>query len=403
MRLVRSEEDGGRVRGDPFPNWPQFSSADIEAVCRILESGNVNYWTGPEGRLFEHEFAQSVGRRYGIGVPSGTVALELALLTLGLKPGDEVILPPRTYFGCASAIVLIGAVPVFADVDPVSQNLTAETIAAVLTNRTRAILAVHLAGWPCDMDPIMDLAKAHNLDVVEDCAQAQGAVYKGRPVGSIGDIGVFSFCHDKIMTTAGEGGMLVVDEHHRWEMAWSFKETGKSFDAVFNREHPPGFRWQREMFGTNWRLTEVQSAVGRSMLRRVPEWLKTRRQNAVTLADEFERIAGLRVTSPSDDVNHAYYKYYVFVEQKRLKSSWSRDRIMVAICEEGVPCGSGSCSEIYREKAFVNMGMTAPRSLPVAEELGQISLMFDVHPGLTATEMERTGCVVARVMAEAVA
>lgn len=402
MRLVQSENDGGRVRSDPFPQWPQFSSNDIEAVCRILESGNVNYWTGPEGRLFEHEFAQSVGRRYGIGVPSGTVALELALLTLGLRPGDEVILPPRTYFGCASAIVLIGAVPVFADVDPVSQNLTAETIQAVVTERTRAILAVHLAGWPCDMDPIMELAKARNLDVVEDCAQAQGAIYKHRPVGSIGDVGVFSFCHDKIMTTAGEGGMLVVDQHQRWEMAWSFKETGKSFDAVFNREHPPGFRWQREMFGTNWRLTEVQSAVGRSMLVRVPEWLETRRQNASCLSDEFGRIQGLRVTSPSNDFKHAYYKYYAFVEPDRLKSSWDRDRIMVEISRRGVPCGSGSCSEIYREKAFANMGMGAPTSLPIAEELGQTSLMFDVHPGLSEIEMERTGEVVAQVMAEAV-
>lgn len=402
MRIVRSDEDDGRVRGDPFPQWPQFSSTDIEAVCRILESGKVNYWTGPEGRLFEHEFAQSVGRRYGVGVPSGTVALELAFLTLGLRPGDEVVLPPRTYFGCASAIVLIGAVPVFADVDHVSQNLTASTIESVLTDRTRAILAVHLAGWPCDMDPILDLAAAHDLAVIEDCAQAQGAEYRGRRVGSMSEVGIFSFCHDKIMTTAGEGGMLVMDEHEKWKMAWSFKETGKSFDAVFNQKHPAGFRWQREMFGTNWRLTEVQSAVGRNMLKRVPEWLETRRQNAALLTDAFTRVPGLRVTLPPDYVRHAYYKYYVFLEPERLKSSWDRDRIMVAVSEQGIPCGSGSCSEIYREKAFVNLGMGAKSRLPVAEELGKTSLMFDVHPGLSAFEMQHTAEVVARVMAAAV-
>lgn len=402
MRLVRSDEDGSRERGDPFPRWPQFSSTEIEAVCRILESGNVNYWTGPEGRLFEHEFAQSVRRRYGVGVPSGTVALELAFLTLGLRPGDEVILPPRTYFGCASAIVLIGAIPVFADVDSISQNLTAQTIEPVLTSRTRAILAVHLAGWPCDMDPILDLAAAHDLVVIEDCAQAQGAEYRSRPVGSMSEVGIFSFCHDKIMTTAGEGGMLVMDEHEKWEMAWSFKETGKSFDAVFNQKHPAGFRWQRETFGTNWRLTEVQSAVGRSMLTRVPEWLQIRRRNADMLTDEFKRIPGLRITSPPETVKHAYYKYYAFIDPDRLKSSWDRDRIMVAVAEQGVPCGSGSCSEIYKEKAFINMGMGAPSRLQVAEELGKTSLMFDVHPGLSEAEMARTGEVVARVMSEAV-
>jgi dTDP-4-amino-4,6-dideoxygalactose transaminase len=293
-----------------------------------------------------------------------------------------------------------GAVPVIADVDPVSGNLTAETIAPLLTPRTKAIIAVHLAGWPCDMDPIMELARKHGIKVIEDCAQAHGATYKGRAVGSIGDIAAFSFCQDKILSTGGEGGLITSDDERIWNLAWSFKDHGKSFDAVYNREHPIGFRWLHDSFGTNWRLTEMQSAIGRVLLRKLPDRVQLRRRNAAILDQEFSRIPALRVVSPSRDFGHSYYKYYAYIRPELLRDGWNRDRIMAAICAEGVPCSTGSCSEIYLEKAFP-LAMRPAKRLPSAARLSETSLMFLVHPTLSAGDMYATASAVEKVMAVA--
>ena len=259
-------EGGPAVRKHLFSPWPYFSQDEIDAVTRVLNSGRVNYWTGDEGRQFEAEFAAFVGCKHAVAVANGTVALELALEALGIGPGDEVVVTSRTFIASASCAVMRGATPVMADVDWDSQNITAETIRAVLSPRTRAIIAVHLAGWPCDMDPILEIAREHGLKVIEDCAQALGAVYKGRPVGSMGDVNAFSFCQDKILTTGGEGGMLTTNHTDLWSRAWAFKDHGKSYEAVYRRQHPPGYRWLHESFGTNWRLTEMQSAMGRVLL-----------------------------------------------------------------------------------------------------------------------------------------
>ncbi len=381
--------NGGKpIRTTPFAAWPYFSEDEISAASAVLKSGQVNYWTGQEGRSFENEFARFAGCKYAVSLANGTVALELALYALGIGPGDEVIVTSRTFIASASCAVMRGAIPVMADVDPVSQNITAQTIAAALTPGTRAIIAVHLAGWPCDMDPILELAKEKGLFVIEDCAQAHGAKYKGHPVGSMGDVAAFSFCQDKIMTTGGEGGMLTTSNKDIWEKAWSFKDHGKSYDAVYNRRHPPGFRWLHESFGTNWRLTEIQSAIGRVMLKKLPEWLEKRRNNAAKLNKRLCEIPALRVTIPPADIEHAYYKYYVFVRPERLKVGWNRDRVMDAICAEGIPCLSGSCSEIYLEKAFEKKGLSPFERLKTAKELGETSLMFLVHPTLSEDDME---------------
>ena len=331
---------------------------------------------------------------------NGTVALELALYALGIGPGDEVITTSRTFIASASCIVMRGATPVLADVDPVSQNVTSETIRPCITSRTKAIIAVYLAGWPCDMDPIMELARQHGLKVIEDCAQAHGATYKGRPVGSLGDVAAFSFCQDKIMTTGGEGGMLTTNDETVWRKAWEYKDHGKSYDAVYNRQHPPGFRWLHESFGTNWRLTEMQSAIGRLQLRKLPEWLRNRQRYAAILTEVFLTIPALRVTVPPVDIGHAYYKYYVFVRPEVLASGWDRDRVMNAIVAEGIPCFSGSCSEIYLEKAFD--GIRPAERLPVAKDLGETSLMFLVHPTLSEQDLLDTCRAVGKVIAEAV-
>ncbi len=386
------------LRVNPFPKWPYFEEDEIKTVNNVLRSGKVNYWTGDEGRQFEKEFAAFCGCRYAVAVANGTVALELALYALGIGPGDEVIVPCRTFIASASCAVMRGAVPVMADVDPVSQNVTAENIKKVITPRTKAVICVHLAGWPCDMDPILELAREKGLYVIEDCAQAHGATYKGRPVGSMGDAAAFSFCQDKIMTTGGEGGMLTTNNREIWERAWSYKDHGKSYDAVYNRQHPPGFRWLHESFGTNWRLTEMHAAIGRLQLKKLPAWLEKRRRNAAILTECFSRLPALRVTVPPEEVGHAYYKYYTFVRPERLKEGWDRDRIMEAIAAEGIPCFSGSCSEIYLEKAFEKEGLRPQKRLEVAKELGETSLMFLVHPTLSEQDMLDTCRAVEKVL-----
>lgn len=370
----------------PAP-WPSFSEEEIQAAISVLHSGAVNYWTGSEGRQFEEEYAAYVGCRHGIAVANGTVALELCLKALGIGPGDEVITTCRTFIASASCAVAVGATPVMADVDPVSQNITAETIARRITPRTRAIIAVHLAGWPCDMDPILELAAAHGLKVIEDCAQAHGARYKERPVGSMGHISAFSFCQDKIITTAGEGGMVVTDDDALWEKAWAYKDHGKSFDAVYRRDHPPGYRWLHESFGTNWRLTEFQAAMGRVALRRLDESVRKRRHHADSWNMAMAAVPTVRLTIPGDPIYHAYYKYYLFVRPEELSAGWSRDRIMREISAAGVPCTVGSCGEIYRERAFAGVFPAEERLLQAAE-LSATSLMFQVHPTLTEEQTQ---------------
>ncbi len=390
--------DGGHpVRTAPFAPWPSFDEEVIEAAAQTLRSGKVNYWTGDEGRQFEAEYAASLGCKHAIAVANGTAALELALYALGIGPGDEVIVACRTFIASASCVVMRGAKPVMADVDRDSQNITPETVRSALTPRTKAIIAVHLAGWPCDMDAILDLAREHHLKVIEDCAQAHGAHYNGRPVGSMGDVNAFSFCQDKIMTMGGEGGLVTTNNPELWSRAWAYKDHGKSYDAVYSRQHPPGFRWLHESFGTNWRLTEMQSAIGRVLLRRLPAMVDQRRRNAAILTQRFSEMPALRVTLPQKEAFHSYYKYYAFLRPERLRSGWTRDRITEALRAEGIPCISGSCSEIYLEKAFP-VEMRPPRRLPVARELGETSLMFLVHPTLSEADMHDTADAVAKVL-----
>jgi len=391
------------VLNTPFSPWPSFTDEEADAVRNVILSNKVNYWTGHEGREFEKEFAAWASTEYAIALANGTVALDVALLALGIGEGDEVVVTPRTFLASVSSIVNAGAVPVFAEVDRDSQNITAETIRAVLTSRTKAVICVHLAGWPCDMDPIMALAAEHDLKVVEDCAQAHGARYKGRPVGSIGHVGAWSFCQDKIMTTGGEGGMVTTDDRSLWKRMWSMKDHGKSWDAVYERQHAPGFRWLHESFGTNWRMMEVQAVIGRIQLRRMDTWHASRLANCERIWSAAKALRGLRVPDIPKAILHAGYKCYVFVEPGELAEGWSRDRILNEISAKGVPCFSGSCSEVYLEKAFDNTGWRPANRLEIARELGETSLMFLVHPTLTGAEIEKTCAVIKEVMAEATA
>lgn len=383
------------------PPWPYYPEDEVAVVTDVLRSGKVNYWTGEVCREFEKEYAAYVGTKHAVAVANGTVALELALYALRIDQNDEVITTSRTYIASASCAVMRGALPVVVDVDRVSQNISPQAIRAAITPRTKAIIAVHLAGWPCEMDEIMAIAEECNLKVIEDCAQAHGAIYKGRQVGSIGHAGAFSFCQDKIITTGGEGGMLTTNDETVWERAWAYKDIGRSYDAVYRREHPPGFRWLTESFGTNWRLTEMQAAIGRLQLKKLEDWISIRTQNASVLTNVFEGISAVRVTLPPADIRHAYYKYYVFVEPSRLQSGWSRDRIVEALTALNVPIFTGSCSEIYLEKAFDTVPTKPQERLPVAKELGETSLMFLVHPTLTQEYMQEVGSAIKDVFKQA--
>ena len=383
-----------------FEPWPSFTQAEADAVSKVLLSNKVNYWTGQECREFEKEFAQFAGTDYAVAVANGTVALDLALKALGIGQGDDVIVTSRTFLASASSIVTAGANPVFADVELDSQNISRRSIEAVLTPKTKAIICVHLAGWMCDMDPIMQLAEEKGLYVIEDCAQAHGAMYKGKSAGSIGHIGAWSFCQDKIMTTGGEGGMVTTNDEALWKKMWSYKDHGKNFDSVYNKQHPPGFRWLHDSFGTNWRMMEMQAVIGRLQLKQMPEWTAKRLENMHKIQSAFANSPYFTVAQPSSDYVHAAYKCYVQVNTDVLPEGWSRDRIMAEINALGVPCFSGSCSEVYLEKAFEHTPWRPEQRLHNAQALGESSLMFLVHPTLSEQSMQKTMTAIQTVMAD---
>lgn len=385
----------------PFPPWPAFSADEADAVAQTLLSGRVNYWTGDAGRLFETEFAEAIEVRHAVALNNGTVALDVSLHALGIGAGDEVIVTPRSFIASTSCVVLAGATPVFVDVDRDSQNITAETIAPAVTRRTKAVIPVHLAGMPCDMDPILDLARDNNLAVIEDCAQAHGARYKNKSVGSFGEIGAWSFCQDKIITTAGEGGMITTNDPELWDRMWSYKDHGKSWDSVYDLPLGPGFRWVHDSFGTNGRMLEIQSVVGRIQLTKLEEWSAKRRANACEIWKTANETIGLRAGAIPSWATHAAYKAYVFIEPDALKGGWTRNRILAEINDAGVPCSSGSSPEIYLENAFNNTGWRPATRLPVARELGETSLMFLVHPTLEREHIDKTCDVLRRVMRKA--
>jgi len=381
--------------------WPVYEEDEIEAVLAVLHSGQVNYWTGTVCREFEQEYARYFGVQHAIALMNGTVALELALDALGIGPGDEVIVSPRTFIATASSVVMRGATPVCCDVDRDSGNITAETIAPAITPRTKAVIPVHLGGWPCEMPAIVALAHAHGLKVIEDCAQTHGAQLRGQYAGSFGDIAAWSFCQDKIISTGGEGGMVTVNDPALWSPMWSMKDHGKSWDAVYQREHAPGFRWLHESFGTNGRMTEMQGAIGRLQLQKLSGWVEKRRRLAGIVEQTLAPLAAVRIPTIPAHVYHAYYRCYVYLRPEALKDGWDQTRLMTAISEQGCKCAVGSCGEIYREKAFTDAGFQPTERLPVARELGETSLAFLVHHTQSEVAVADRAEIAARVIAQA--
>lgn len=368
-------------------SWPVFCEESIHAVERVLRTGKVNQWTGSEVRLFEEEFAHYCGVKNAIALANGTVALELALKALNVGVGDEVIVPSCTFIATASAVVACGATPVVADIDTSSLNIEPEAILSLITPKTKAIIVVHLVGRPCDMDTILAIAAAHDLKVIEDCAQAHGAEYKGRKVGSIGDFGAFSFCQDKIMTTGGEGGMLITNDESLWKFAWSYKDHGKDHETVFSPNESGNFRWVHHSFGTNWRMTEMQAAIGRVQLGKLDGWLDCRAENALFLEQRLAKLPLFKALPALADGRHANYKFYGIINPDVLANGWDRDRVCSALRSEGVPCSSGICAEIYRERAFTDLGLGPIERLPNAVAMGERSILFLVDPTYTENDM----------------
>jgi dTDP-4-amino-4,6-dideoxygalactose transaminase len=379
--------------------WPAYAADEIEAVADLLRSGRVNQWTGDTVFAFERALTERFGGRHGIAVANGSLALELALRAFAIGPGDEVIVTPRTFVASAFCAMLVGATPVFADVDPESGNVTAETIAAVITERTKAIVPVHLAGWPADMPAIMALAGPRGIKVIEDCAQAVGAEIDGRSVGSFGDAAAFSFCQDKIISTAGEGGFTSFQDRAAWEWAWSFKDHGKSWEKVNTPPARPGFRWLHDRVGTNWRMPGPQAAIGLCQLAKLDEWVEARTRNALIWARALRRVPGLSVPLPRSGIRHAYYKLYLYLDPAAGVEA-RRDEILRRAGEADLKLFSGSCSEVYLERAFD--ALERP-SCPVAGSLGERSLMVEVHPTLDPERLERRAEALADIIASVTA
>jgi dTDP-4-amino-4,6-dideoxygalactose transaminase len=401
LEILHDQSGDTKMLNTNLAPWPSYSVEEIDAVSRVLQSGRVNYWTGDVTRQFERAFAEWAGTSHAVALSNGTLALDVALKALGVGPGDEVIVTPRTFIASVSTVVNAGAVPVFADVDEHSQGLSAATILPKLTERTKAVICVHLGGTPCDMDPIMALASERGFFVVEDCAQAHGSMYHGRSVGSVGHIGAWSFCQDKIMTTGGEGGMVTTNDSGLWRTMWSFKDHGKDWDAVYTRQHPPGFRWLHESFGTNWRMLEMQAAIGLVQLERLAGWVERRRDNSQRIGEALKRHHAIRVEPELPETRDAHYRQYGFVDPGLLTPGWTRDRIIAEINALGIPCFQGSCSEVYLEKAFDGTDWRPPQRLPVARRLGETSLCFLVHPTLSEDDVNRTCQAIDTVLSQA--
>jgi len=379
--------------------WPQFEQDEVEAATAVLAAGKVNALVhGEQTRAFEKEFASFLGTVHAVAVSNGTVALELALRALGIGPGDEVIVPARSFFATVSCVVAVGATPVFADIDRKTQNILPESAARMVSRATRAIICVHLGGLPCDVSGLQQLCGKEGLFLIEDCAQAHGAAIDGRMVGSFGDIAAFSFCTDKIISTGGEGGMVVTSSGKLWKRAFSYKDHGKDPDKI--RQHAPGsrFRYIHDEFGSNFRMTEFQAAIGRRQLAKLPHWLGRRRRNAQALSEALRDHPLCIVPSSAPGVMHAWYKYNLVIRVEDLRERSSVEEIVDILRAQGITCGTGSCPDMSQEAAFRTMPKREG-DLPNAAWLGRRNLMLAVDHLFEPEQMRAIGDIAARTIA----
>ncbi len=385
--------------------WPNYDNEVILKTSEILRNGAVNYWTGEEGKLFENEFSNWCGVKHSLCMANGSLALSAIYKAIGLVENDEIITTPRTFIATSSEAFLLGAKPVFAEVDRESGNITAESIRPLINKKTKAIAVVHIAGWPADMLEICKLAKEFDLYVIEDCSQAHGAAIKVddyyKSVGSFGDVAAWSFCQDKIMTTGGEGGMVTTNRDDLWELMWTLRDHGKNRKELMKKTSSRSFKWLHDNKGTNMRLTEFQSAIGRIQLKNINEWNKRRKYNAQILINKLSNLKILRIPQPNEYYRHAWYKLYCYLNKEFLRDGWNRDKIIFEISSKGYACFEGGCSEIYRENIFSSLENYSNKKLPVARELGNTSLMFLVHPTIDESQIYCYSECIFNVLSEA--
>ena len=375
-------------------SYPYFDKNTLKKVELVLKSGRVNYWTGKKCIQFEKEFSKYMGRKYSITVSNGSVALELALKALKLKKGDEIIVSPRSFIISASCVLNLGLKPVFADIDD-NGNLEIESIKKVFNTNVKVVILVHLNGLSCDMDPILKFVKKKKIILIEDCSQAHGAIYKGKKVGSFGDISTWSFCQDKIISTGGEGGIISTNNRKLWLKLWSLKDHGKNYNKVFNKKHKVGFRWMHDNLGSNYRMTEMQAVIGSEQLKLLNQQIKKRNFLAnlylTKLKDYFQKYDILKKpdfkcqTCPlkknlrkCNKCLHAFYRLNLYINKS--KNKISQINLIEQLNKKKVACTVGACPEIYKEKIFKKLRVNQKKILNNAKLLGDTSIMFPINP-----------------------
>ncbi len=346
--------DGGpKAVTNELAPWPQFDENAIRAAEQVLRSGKVNYWTGPNGMEFERKFAAWQGSRFAISTSSGTSALHVALSALGIGPGDEVIVPSYTFIASSFSIVQAGAVPRFADVNIEDHCLSVASAEKLVNERTKAIMPVHLYGNVCDMDPILEFARRHNLYVIEDNAEAFGGVYKGKKTGTLGHMAACSFCQNKTFTTGGEGGMVTTDNEQWAWSARSFRDHGYDVKERLNLlEIEQKLPYIHNMVGWNYRMTEVQSAIGLAELERMDSWnLPTRRRNAHIIIDAIRDLPQVKyVPIDTDERRNGWYVLAFSLDIESMGCDIGR--FVAAAGAEGAPCWKVFWPQCHTEKAF---------------------------------------------------
>lgn len=362
-----------------YPSWPTYSRKEINLVSSILKTGKTNFWTGKYCNLFENKFAKYFSRKFAISVSSGSVALDLAVKSLGLKKNDEVLVTPRSYIASASCVVSHNLKPIFVDVDLDSQNILPDDIERKITKKTKAIILVHLAGHPCEMSKIIKICKLKKIKIIEDCSQAHGAKYKSKFVGSFGDISIWSFCNDKIMSTCGEGGMITTNHYKYFKKIWALKDCGKNIEKIRNSKFTPKFKWIHDTIGSNYRMTELQASVGIFQLNQLKKWTQKRNFFSNRIYKLIKKYDYIRIPHISKNLFHSFYRCYFFIDLKKIKN---RANIISALRDVNIQCNVGSCPEIYLEKAFNNQVKKMKR-LKNAKILGETSIALFINHNFT--------------------
>lgn len=343
---------------------PIIGEEEIEAVTEVLKSGMIAQ--GPKVDQFQKEFSKFVETKHSIATSSGTTALHTALLAAGVKPGDEVITTPFTFAATSNSILYSNATPVYADITPETFNLNPEKIEEKITDKTKAIVPVHLYGQPADMDAINEIAEKHDLKVIEDAAQAHGAVYKGKKIGSIGDLGCFSFYPTKNMTTS-EGGMVTTNDDDLAEKSGMIRAHGESK------------RYEQSLLGYNYRMTDIAASIGLVQLKKIDEFNAKRNENAEYLSKGMEDIPGITTPIVADNVTHVFHQYTIRVSK-------DRDKFKEFLTENGIGTGIHYPIVLYKQPFYEKMSITG--NCPEAEKAASEVISLPVHPSLTVEELD---------------